>query len=107
VNLPVDELSELLATLQAQRRRCGDGSCAASSRRGWSTSGKPTRQTVREATMAEVLGGRQTLPVEEVVLAQMFQLDALLNVLERQGVFAKAEVQEEIKRLRAKTPKGT
>ena len=56
--------------------------------------------------MAKVLGGRQTVPLEEVVLAQAFQLEALLNVLERQGVIKKAEVLEEIKALQAKTPKA-
>jgi hypothetical protein len=56
--------------------------------------------------MAKVLGGKQTVPVEEVVLAQAFQLEALLNVLERKGVITKAEVLEEIKQLRAKSVKA-
>jgi hypothetical protein len=56
--------------------------------------------------MAKVLGGRQTVPLEEVVLAQAFQLEALLNVLERQGLLKKTEVLEEIKRLQANTPKA-
>ena len=50
--------------------------------------------------MAKVLGGRQTVPREEVVLAQAFQLEALLSVLEQQGVVRKAEVLEKITRLR-------
>jgi hypothetical protein len=50
--------------------------------------------------MAKILGGRQTVPLEEVVLAQAFQLEALLNVLERQGVIKKAEVLGEMTRLR-------
>ena len=54
--------------------------------------------------MAKVLGGRQTVPLEKVVLAQVFQLEALMNVLERKGVIGKAEVLEEIKRLREKVP---
>jgi len=58
-------------------------------------------------TWVKVLGGRQTVPLEEVVLAQAFQLEALLNVLERRGVVKKVEVLEEIKRLQAKTPKAT
>ena len=48
--------------------------------------------------MAKVLGGRQTVPLEEVVRAKAFQLEALLNVLERQGVVRKAEVWEEMTR---------
>ena len=45
------------------------------------------------------------MPLEEVVLAQAFQLEALLNVLERQGVIKKAAVLEEIKRLQVNTPR--
>jgi hypothetical protein len=46
------------------------------------------------------------VPLEDVVLAQAFQLEALMNVLERQGLLKKAEVLEEIKRLQANTPKA-
>ena len=42
------------------------------------------------------------MPLEEVVLAQAFQLEALRNVLERQSVIKKAGVLAEITRLRAK-----
>ena len=55
--------------------------------------------------MAKTLGGRQTVPLEEVLLAQAFQLEALLNVLERRGIIKKAAILEEIKRLQANTPK--
>ena len=57
--------------------------------------------------MAKTLGGRQAVPLEEVVLAQAFQLEALMNVLERRGIIKKAAVLEEIKRLQANTPKST
>ena len=56
--------------------------------------------------MAKVLGDRQTVPLEEVVLAQTFQLEALMNVLEKHGLLSKAEVLEEIKALHTKTPKA-
>ena len=56
--------------------------------------------------MAKVLGGRQTVPPEEVVLAQAFQLEALLNVSERQSVIRKAEVLKKITRLRETTVKA-
>lgn len=49
---------------------------------------------------------RNAVPSEEVVLAQSFELEALLNVLERMGVIAKAEVLEEIKRLRVRQAHG-
>ena len=57
--------------------------------------------------MAKVLGGRQTVPLEEVVLAQAFQLEALLNVLERQGLLRKAEVLAEITQLQAGRPQAS
>jgi hypothetical protein len=57
-------------------------------------------------TVAKVLGGRQAVPLEEVVLAQAFQLEALLNVLERKGALQKAEVLAEITRLRAQAVKA-
>ena len=56
--------------------------------------------------MAKALSGKQAVPLEEVVLAQAFELEALLNVLERKGIVANAEVLEEIKRLREKAGKG-
>ena len=56
--------------------------------------------------MAKALSGKQAVPLEEVVLAQAFELEALLNVLERKGIVANAEVLEEIKRLREKAPRG-
>ena len=56
--------------------------------------------------MAKVMDGGQAVPLEDVVLAQAFQLEALMNVLERHGLLKKAEVLEEIKALQAKTPKG-
>ena len=57
--------------------------------------------------MAKVLGGRQAVPLEDAVFAQAFQLDALMNVLEKHGLLSKAEVLDEIKALQAKTPKAT
>jgi len=49
--------------------------------------------------MAKILDGRQTVPLEEVVLAQAYQLEVVVNVLERRGVLTKAEVLAEIKTL--------
>ncbi len=56
--------------------------------------------------MAKVQGGRQAVPLEEVVLAQAFELEALMNVLERRGVITRGAVLEEIKRLKERTPKA-
>ncbi len=46
------------------------------------------------------------VPLEDVVLAQAFEFEALLNVLERRSVLTRAEVLEEIKRLREKAAKA-
>ncbi len=56
--------------------------------------------------MGKVAGRKDAVPLEEVVLAQAFELEALMNVLERRGLVPRAEVMEEIKRLREKAPKG-
>ncbi len=56
--------------------------------------------------MAKAMSGKQSVPLEEVVLAQAFELEALMNVLERKGIVAKAAVLEEIKRLREKAAKA-
>jgi len=56
--------------------------------------------------MATVQGGRQAVPLDDVVLAQALQLEALLNVLERREVVWKAEVLAEMKQLREKVLKA-
>jgi hypothetical protein len=50
--------------------------------------------------MAKAMDRKDAVPLEDVVLAQSFELEALLNVLERKDVIAETEVLEEIKRLR-------
>ena len=56
--------------------------------------------------MGKILDRRQTVPLEDAVLAQAFQLEALMNVLEKHGLLRKAEVLDEIKALQAKMPKA-
>ncbi len=57
--------------------------------------------------IANEIRGKETVSLEEAVVAQAFELEALMNVLERKGLITKAEVLEEIKRLRARAPKAT
>ena len=105
VNLPVDELTELLAALEAQPPDARERFLRSFVEAWLIHQG--------EAYDAEQHGGddgegrmrKKAVPLEDVVLAQAFQLGALLNVLERKGVAWKAEVTEEIKRLRAKAVK--
>jgi len=49
---------------------------------------------------------KQAVPLEEVVLAQAFELEAMMKVLERRGIVRKADVLEALKRLRAKAPQA-
>jgi hypothetical protein len=56
--------------------------------------------------MAKKIGRQGLASVEEVVLAQALELEAMMNVLERKGVLSKAEVLDEMKRLRASDPKA-
>ncbi len=56
--------------------------------------------------MAKAMSGKQAVPLGEVVLAQAFEFEALLNVLERRSVLTRGEVLEEIKRLKERTPKA-
>ncbi len=56
--------------------------------------------------MATALDGRHAVPLDEVVLAQAYQLEALMNVLERHGLLKKAVVLEEIKRLKKRQPQA-
>ncbi len=56
--------------------------------------------------MAKPMSGKQTVSLEEVVVAQAFEFEALLNVLERRSVVTRGEVLAEIKRLKERTPKA-
>ena len=64
------------------------------------------RSGTTKVKMGRILDSRHTVSLEEVVLAQALQLEALLNVLERREVVWKAEVLAEIKRLREKSAKA-
>lgn len=50
--------------------------------------------------MAEKLEGRQMVTVDELALSNAYQLEALINVLERKGLLKKEEILDELKRLK-------
>ncbi len=52
--------------------------------------------------MAKTEGRKQAVSLEEVVLAQAVEFEALINVLERHGVITRDEVTTEITRLNEK-----
>jgi hypothetical protein len=64
------------------------------------------REREEERRMARGTGRQDMTTVEEVVLGQALELEALMNVLEKKGVLSKAEVLEEMKRLRQSAPKA-
>ncbi|WP_158514105.1 hypothetical protein [Geobacter anodireducens] len=50
--------------------------------------------------MAKMLEKGQIVTVEELALSNAFQLEALINVLERKGALRKEEILEELKRMK-------
>jgi hypothetical protein len=63
----------------------------------------PVREEMR---MAKGINRQDLTTVEEVVLGQALELEALMNVLEKKGVLSKGEILEEMKRLRQSAPKA-
>ena len=49
--------------------------------------------------MAEKIDPKEVVTIEEIAHSNMYQLEALTNLLERKGILTKAEVLDEIKRL--------
>ena len=52
--------------------------------------------------MAEKLNPKQTADFKELLVSEMVQSEALVNVLERKGILTKKELLEEIQRVNAK-----
>ena len=56
--------------------------------------------------MAEKLDPKEVVSFEEVLLSNVYTQEALINLLEAKGIIKKAELMEEIKRLRNKEEAG-
>jgi len=54
--------------------------------------------------MGERLDPKERVTIEEVMISQMFEIAALVELLERKGVLTKQEVLDTIDRLRRETP---
>ena len=52
--------------------------------------------------MAEKLDPKEMVSFEEVLMSNVYTQEALINLLERKGIITKAQLLEEIKRLRLK-----
>jgi hypothetical protein len=50
--------------------------------------------------MAEKLDKKEMVSLEELVMSQMWEMQALYNLLEKKGMITKSELLEEIKRIK-------
>jgi hypothetical protein len=55
--------------------------------------------------VAEKLDPKETVSFEELLLSNVLQQEAMVNLLVRKGIFAKGEILEEIKRLKTELEK--
>ncbi len=56
--------------------------------------------------MANKLDPKQTATLEEVLVATVFQQEAMMNLLEKKGLLSRAEVMQEILELKKKKTQG-
>jgi hypothetical protein len=56
--------------------------------------------------MAGKLTTKQTTTLEEVLMATVFQQEAMMNILEKKGLLSRSEVMAEIIELKKKQAKG-
>jgi hypothetical protein len=52
--------------------------------------------------MAEKLDPKETVTFEELLMSNVIEQEALVNLLEKKGIITKTELLDEIKRLRGK-----
>lgn len=50
--------------------------------------------------MAEKLNTEEVVSLEDVVVSHAFEMMALITILEKKGILSRAEILEEIKRMR-------
>ena len=56
--------------------------------------------------MAEKLDQKQTVDIKELLMSEIIQSEALINLLDRKGIISKKELLEETKRVQAKLVKA-
>ena len=56
--------------------------------------------------MAEKLDRKETVDFRQVILSEVIQSEALINLLEQKGIITRKELIEEVKRVAAKLPKA-
>ena len=55
--------------------------------------------------MAEKLDPKQTVDIKELLMSEIIQSEALINLLDRKGIVSKRELLEEMKWVQANLPK--
>ena len=56
--------------------------------------------------MAEKLDQKQTVSFKELLMSEVIQMEALINLLDKKGIISKQELLEEMKRVQAKMIKS-
>jgi len=56
--------------------------------------------------MAEKLDTKEIVSAEELLMSEVIQSEALINLLDKKGIISKQELLEEMKRVQAKLPKS-
>jgi len=56
--------------------------------------------------MAEKLDPKEIVAFEELMMSEVIQSDALINLLDRKGIITKKELMEEIIRVKATLPRS-
>lgn len=54
--------------------------------------------------MAEKLDPKEIVTVDELLMSEVIQSEALINLLDRKGIISKKELLEEMKRVQASLP---
>ena len=55
--------------------------------------------------MAELLDPKELVTLKELLMSEVIQSEALINLLDRKGIITKKELLEEMKRVQASLPK--
>ena len=56
--------------------------------------------------MAEILDQKQTVDLRELLMSEVIQSEALINLLDSKGIISKQELLEEMRRVQATLPKS-
>jgi len=57
--------------------------------------------------MAQALDPRETVTFKELLMSEVIQAEALINLLDRKGIISKQELLEEMKAVQASMSKAT